>query len=472
MDHGARAIADAFQQLPATQAEGFEDLPLPGQQIAQLQAHGLAKHLADGDGLPGVVPQHGIEKGHAALVLRQRAEHVHAVLNLRVAHAAQAFVRLAQCLFHRVAGRILHVVLEARLLDRLDDEVFQRVGTPLVADFGLLVFAQQAVDCLQLFVQAALLHRGLHVIHQNGQAAALGNGAFGRVVGVVDVQMRQGVDGQIGHAAFTQTNALARQKFHIAVRAHMHHHIGVEDVFQIAVGGHVLVRRRHIGVVQDLADLPVATRPCAAAFGLYAHHGIAVFHTSYQNGAFVHHGWRNVVGDFARRLAPGLNHALLHFFGKALPPLLVVGNGNPPQHAALGDDFVHRRPAKFGNGLARHDGVDQLFAIAWWGDAIACRLHAVHDVGQALQGVEMRAATNRCLERGAGVVVQNEGHLALGHRGLAQAYPLAHALRQPLAALGDGFAMLEMFVRIGRLQTACSGNHQRLDHALELGHGH
>ena len=78
--------------------------------------------------------------------------------------------------------------------------------------------------------------------------------------------------------------------------------------------------RRHVRVVEDLADLAVAPGTGTAPFGLNADHGIAVLHARDENPAPVDHGGRDAILLFSWRIAPGLAHAPLRLLGQFVEP--------------------------------------------------------------------------------------------------------------------------------------------------------
>ena len=199
--------------------------------------------------------------------------------------------------------------------------------------------------------------------------------------------------------------------------------IRAKVIFQIPVGGHVLMGGRNVRIMQDLAHLAVAPRPGASPLGLDADHGVVVLHTGHQDFSLIDHGRRHPVFLLARRFSPGIVHALFHLGGKGVEPVFVFLFGDQLEGSALVHDLVHRGPAEFADGLALHDGVYELFSVRRRVHIISGLFHAVHDPGHAFQGVQMGAAAHRGLHRGAGGVHQNKGHLAKMGRFLAQMPP-------------------------------------------------
>ena len=62
---------------------------------------------------------------------------------------------------------------------------------------------------------------------------------------------------KIGETGTGQADALPGKKFKVAVRSHMHHDIRPETVLKPAVGRYIMMWRRHGGIMQYFADLPV-----------------------------------------------------------------------------------------------------------------------------------------------------------------------------------------------------------------------
>ncbi|OPX75021.1 MAG: hypothetical protein A4E44_01601 [Methanosaeta sp. PtaB.Bin018] len=240
--------------------------------------------------------------------------------------------------------------------------------------------------------------------------------------------MGDGSDADVGIAVPGKPHAFSGQELQVAVRPHVDEHICTEDLLKIAVGGHVLMRGRHIRVVQDLADLAVAARSCAAAFGLDADYGIAILNARDHDLALVEHGCRDVVLQLAGRIAPGLADAVLYLGRERVKPALILLFGLIGQDSPFGHDLLDWSPAELGDGFSAHDGLDQLFASRRSVfQRIAGLRHPVHDSRDALDCVQVRAAADGRFNRGTWVVVEDEGHTPLGYRLPGQVDPFLNS---------------------------------------------
>ena len=212
---------------------------------------------------------------------------------------------------------------------------------------------------------------------------------------------------------------------------------------------------------------PSQRAPAQPRLGLHADYGVAVLNAGDHDLALIEHGRRNVVLQLTGRIAPGLTDTVLYLRCERIEPFLVVLFGLIGQNAALGHDLLDGSPAELGDGFSVHDGLDQLFACgrSVFQRIALCR-HPVHDAGHALDGIQMRAAAYGCLHRGAGIVMQDEGHLSLAYRLLGQIDPLLHPAGELLAALDDGRPLQNP------VPVLSGGDDDRLDHALKLRHGH
>ncbi len=471
--HAAFAETVDFLQQPAmAEAECLVDGALVFDQFGQVHIHGLANDFSERHAFSRVKTKNGMDEIHSPVSFRDPAEDMHAVLDLGVADSTQSLVGLFDGFIEIFLRLETDLVFQVGFFDEFDDHMFQGVGPAVVGQFGLLVFGQHPVQLLQIFVKTALLHHRLHMIHQGGAGPALGDRALRGVVGIVDVEMRQLVDGQIRQTGFGKADALAGQKLQVAVSADMDHHMGAEGIFQIAVGSEILMGRGNIRIMEDLADPAVAFGPGAATFRLDADHGVAVIDAGDEDGVFIDHRRRHAVDLLTGRFAPGLLHTRPGLFGKGMPPLMVVCQGNPSQRSAFVHDFIHRSPAELGDGLAVHDGVDQHLAALRRRHPVACRFHALENVGHALQGVEMGADPDRRFHRGAGVIMQDEGHLTFLDRNLGQADPTRHPRRQSVTAFDYCLAFFHRCAVLGIVAVFAAADDKRLDDSLELRQGH
>ncbi|KAF5052396.1 hypothetical protein DSECCO2_409240 [anaerobic digester metagenome] len=96
------------------------------------------------------------------------------------------------------------------------------------------------------------------MIDQDRVAPPFGNRPLRRVVGVVDVEVGDGPDGDIGVTGVREGDRLSREELEVSVRADMDDRIRTKHLLDVAVSREVLVGRRDIRVMEDLADLAVA----------------------------------------------------------------------------------------------------------------------------------------------------------------------------------------------------------------------
>ena len=457
---------DLLQKGPVGLAVLRRYFALLANQRGYLQIHQRGDAAAQGDLLTGIKAEYRIDERDPLLPFRQLAEDMHPVLDLGVANNRKEPVSL----FGNLAKVFMPVIqidlfVQIGLFDLVDDHMLQAVRPGGVGDAGLLVFLQEAIELGQLIVEAAFGHHGLHMVHESGVAPSLGDDPLRRVVGIVDIEVGQRAYPQIGIAIPGEPRTFARQKFEVAMGAHVHDHIGAEIALEIAVRGHILVRRRDLRIVQYFADPPVAAGSGAAAFGLNADNGMAVAHPGHQDLALVNHRRRHPVQLFPRRPAPGLADPFFDLRREGVKPFAVFFHRHQLQRAALADDLIGGGPAKLRDGFAIHDLVDQLPAAAGIFDGIAFPPHLFEDSGNALQRIQTGAASHRRLHRGAGVVVQNKGNFALCYGSAGQADPFCHPADQMEAALPQGIPEFQSAVPT---ETA---DKKGLDHPFKFGHG-
>ena len=96
------------------------------------------------------------------------------------------------------------------------------------------------------------------MIDQDRVAPPFGNRPLRRVVGVVDVEVGDCPDGDIGVTGIREGDRLAGEELEVPVRADMDDRIRTKHLLDVAVSREVLVGRRDIRVMEDLADLAVA----------------------------------------------------------------------------------------------------------------------------------------------------------------------------------------------------------------------
>ena len=74
-------------------------------------------------------------------------------------------------------------------MQRVIDQMLQGMGAAFVHIFYLLILPQEPAQFLHVVIKPALRHHGLHMINQGGITAPLGDCAFRRIVGIIDIKM-------------------------------------------------------------------------------------------------------------------------------------------------------------------------------------------------------------------------------------------------------------------------------------------
>ncbi len=337
LDRHLHRCARLGQQLLLAEPEmGRERRPQPRQGVRL-----PAPHLRG--------PQHGEHQVHPRLADRTAAEDVQPVADLHVLDLAEVAVDVHDELVELRVVRLLvdmQVVVElGRLHQRPDLRPHGRrlrrvqVGDERVLVEELLQFGQVAVG-----VRAG--HRRDQVIDDRGVPAPLGLGALAGVVDDEGVDQREFTEHRVRRAATAEPEPLAGQPLHRAVLAHVHDRVGAETVLQPAVGGHVVVGRRHVRVVVDRDRvLPEAARR------LDHHDDIAEL----EGGE---HDVVPVDVQRTRRLAPRLQHGVAQLLVELVEPRPIVGERHP---RGRGGELVLRQPLDVvATGL--DEPVDQLVA--------------------------------------------------------------------------------------------------------------
>ena len=133
-----------------------------------------------------------------------------------------------------------------------------------------------------------------------------------------------GPDGDIRVAGVGEGDRFSRQKLEVPVGSDVDDDVCPEDLFEVVVGGEVLVGRRNLWVVEDLADLAVASRACATPLRLDADNDVAVIYARDHDFSVEDHGGGNAVLLLSRRLSPGIADLMPRLEGQGLKPPLIV----------------------------------------------------------------------------------------------------------------------------------------------------
>jgi hypothetical protein len=260
----------------------------------------------------------------------------------------------------------------------------------------------------QAAVQAGVRDRRREVADQRGARAALGDGALGRVVRRVHVQVRQVADHPVRPARAGHARLLARHELERAVGAEVQHRVRAEVLAQPAVERRERVRRREAALEQQPHRVALV-----AHARLHADHHVAE--------ALAQHEDRAAVALLAaRRRAP----LRLDLAQPALAAHVVVG-GDP------GVDVGGRAVLR---GVALQHALAQRLDRLGHVDGVALRLHRGQRVVQRVEHREVGGGADvGALGR---VVEQHHRDLARGALGAAHRHQLADPRREHRHALG------------------------------------
>ena len=291
----------------------------------------------------------------------------------------------------------LHEFGEARaLLAR------RRVGVAPAVDRGL--------EVEQSPVETRLRHRRRQVAHQRGRRATLGDGALGRVVGGVEVDVGQVTDQPLRPVAAREADLLAGHELQRPVRAEMQHGIGPEVLPDPAVEGREGVRRR-----KALLEEQPHRVALVAEGGLDADEDVSELRPEHED--------RRAVG----LVPPGGGSPLALDLAQVPLALDVVGRRNADMHIGVGAVPL---------AVAVDDAAAQLVDARRHVDRVA---FAGQRAQRAEQRFEHREEGGRAGVAGIGrEVEQHHGDLALRALGAPERDQPVDARRQRLGPLGTG----------------------------------
>jgi len=272
----------------------------------------------------------------------------------------------------------------------------------------------RGLQLVQALVQPGLGHRRGQVADQRGTGAALGDGAFGRVVRRVEVDVGQVGDQPVGPAVATHAALLAGHELQRAMGAEVQHRMGLEVLAQVAVEG-----RERVGGRQAFLEQQAHRVALVAERGLHRHQHVAELLAEHEDGA--------AVAELpARRGAPlGLD------LGQpALAPHMVVG----------GDQRVHVGVGAVLLGVAAQHRLAQGVDAGGHVHRVAAGLHAGQGVEHRLEHRQVGGAADVA---GVGREVEDHHrHLARAALAAAQRHQLGHPGGQHQRALGAGVHVL------------------------------
>ena len=111
--------------------------------------------------------------------------------------------------------------------------------------------ARRGLEIEETAVEPGLGDRRRQIADQRRRRAPLGNGALGRIVGGVEIEVRQVADQPVRPARADSTDLLARHEFERAMRAEVQDGMGAEVLAQPAVERRERVRRRKALLEQE-----------------------------------------------------------------------------------------------------------------------------------------------------------------------------------------------------------------------------
>ena len=131
---------------------------------------------------------------------------------------------------------------------------------------------------------------------------------------------------------------------------------------------------------------------------------------------------------FSREDAPGFINGAAYCLRLAIKVGAEGGFVDFSENAALGDDFLNRGPAEFGDRLVRQNQVEKGAAIGRnVADLVSRRMQAMQKVDDALQGIERCGVADRRLNALARRVVQHDRYTLVGIGFMPQFDPGASA---------------------------------------------
>jgi len=314
----------------------------------------------------------------------------------------------------------------------------QFVGLAACVGLQAAVTLDQRLQVHQALVEAGLRHRGRQVADQRGGSAAFGDGAFGRVVAGVEVEVGQVADQPVGPAGGRQAVLLAGHELQRPVGAEVQHRVGAEVFTQPAVEG-----RERMGRCKALLEQQPHRVTLVAEGRLDAHENVAEAFTQHKEVAAV------ALLPAGGRAPLGLD--LLQVFFSAH---VVVG-------ADAREDIGLRTEAL---GIAVDDLLAQRIHTGRQRHGVTLTLHRAQRVVERLE--------DRQESRGAGVagvgreVEDHRGDPALGPLGAAQVDQLAQPGSEHVGTLAA-----TVHVVAGRFprQRAAPAEDHRAGGAVQLG---
>ena len=282
------------------------------QKAGVVQAHGLGQRTPEAGYPAGVETGERRQQSSHLLVPGYLAQGVQTVPYLGVLQFAEIPVDVQQKIAE-VVGPLIHaqVPVQVGLAHHVPDLSLQKWQLGRVQGLALVVLVHELLQPGDVAVAVGGGHGRDQVVDDGGVGAAFGLGALAGVVDDEGVEEGHVFQRHLWIARVSQADALAGQPFHGAVFADVDHGVGLEDVPDPAVVGHVMVGGGQVWAVVDGDG--VLAEPAGRL-------------QTHKNIAQVDAGDGQVVTgaiDPARRWAPGLHQFLLHLLGEGVEPALV-----------------------------------------------------------------------------------------------------------------------------------------------------
>ena len=251
----------------------------------------------------------------------------------------------------------------------------------------------------QSAVQPGAGDRWRQVTDQRGARASLGDHAFGRIIGGVQVEIGQVLDETVRPTLGGHAGLFARHEFQRAMRAEMQHGIGTETLSDPAIEG-----TKGMGGGKSALKQHAHRITFIAKAGLQADEHVAELRAEHEN--------RTSVGQLLAGCRPPL---ALDFRQPGLMTHVVVG-GN-----ARHDIGVGAEPFRI---AFQHDGAERGFGFRHL-HRVALGLHAAQSVEQGSKDPEIGGRAGGAAVRRE--IEQDDGDAAFGTGRTAQCHQFRHA---------------------------------------------
>lgn len=103
----------------------------------------------------------------------------------------------------------VHVLFQIDCGHRIDDQVLEGM-CPCWVTLCCLVLVQEALQFLKPFIKSSLRHNGLHMIDERCITAAFCQGTLGRIIGIVNIEVRDRAGNDIRKTGLREPEPFAR----------------------------------------------------------------------------------------------------------------------------------------------------------------------------------------------------------------------------------------------------------------------